>query len=317
MNRQQLQQLQQLQEQQAFSLFTFNNEDADNNFQSSFLNTLSSILDEHENSEVQEKKPGPIHRPFEISKDDDNNSSVQSQEIQDSQTPSNRDMGSNDSEESENEELNSETSSQQSVSSNDVQFQDMSSDEEEEQLFQTVKSKHKPLKVVPLPAKTSRDVPTKKNVKFKGADEVKEINIPDSDELDHDTPEILHEDASPEQELQSLVKQLVRLETEELKAKQFLTFIQQHSCFDKQDHGFVRNFLEQIENEKHSLVVVLSNYGYHLQPLITMMTIAERRLELLDQTPLLTPNSSLHTALLEKQQLLQTVIGEAINHVYR
>lgn len=182
-------------------------------------------------------------------------------------------------------------------------------------------------KVVPLP------VPPKKGVKFQTDDEqqtepsdsehtqqeesessaseddseqeedIKEVNVSDSED-------------SPSNELEALVKQLVLLENEASKAEQFLTFIQKHSCFDKQDFKTVQQFLELIEQEKKSLILVLSNFSSNMQPLITMMTIAERRLSLLDSTNLITPGSSLHAAFLEKQRLLQDVIEQATAHVY-
>ena len=112
------------------------------------------------------------------------------------------------------------------------------------------------------------------------------------------------------------MKQLVLLENEGVKAQQFLTFIQQHNCFDKQDYKAVRTFMDMIEQEKHTLTVVLSNYNSQVQQLITMMTIAERRLSLLDSTPYISPGSTLHAAFLEKQRSLQDVIDQGIAHVF-
>ena len=155
-------------------------------------------------------------------------------------------------------------------------------------------------KVVPL-------LSLKKNVQFteqeqkREPDSVKEVNI--------------NEDENTS-ELYALVKQLVLLENEDVKAQQFLAFIQKHECFDKQDYKAVHQFLELIKQEKKSLVLVLSNYGSHIQPLITMMTIAERRLSLLDSTNLITPGSTLHNAFLDKQRALQDIIQQAEELVY-
>lgn len=151
-------------------------------------------------------------------------------------------------------------------------------------------------KVVPL---VQPKKPQKKSVQFHSNDDVKIINVPAQ------TPN------GSKEELYSLVRQLVLLETEELKAQQFLEFVQKHSCFDKQDQLLIRHFLEQLAHEKKSLLIVLTNYGKTVQPLITMMTIAERRLALLDSTNLITPDSSLHESFLEKQQQLQAVIDQA------
>lgn len=296
-----------LQPQQPFSFFTYHEDDS-NNFQSSFLNTLSSILDDNENNN-ETPSIVPNNQPLEIQKEgSDEEQQEDSNDSSDHSVDGSVDRSVSQSRSSSSSSNSSEASFNGSEQEEEnVQFEDEESDLDDTRLFKTVKSKKVPkaAKIVPLP------LPTKKSVQFHGADEVKEIEVPDVE-----IPETRAEEG-PEEELQSLVKQLVRLETEETRAKEFLEFIQRHACFDKQDHGFVRQFLEQIEKEKHSLYLVLSNYGSHLQPLITMMTIAERRLELLDSTQLLTPNSSLHLALLDKQQMLQAVIAEATNHVYQ
>ena len=162
-------------------------------------------------------------------------------------------------------------------------------------------------KVVPL-------LSLKKNVQFTEQEQKRE---PDSDtEEESDIKEVNINEDENTSELYALVKQLVLLENEDVKAQQFLAFIQKHECFDKQDYKAVHQFLELIKQEKKSLVLVLSNYGSHIQPLITMMTIAERRLSLLDSTNLITPGSTLHNAFLDKQRALQDIIQQAEELVY-
>jgi len=118
------------------------------------------------------------------------------------------------------------------------------------------------------------------------------------------------------EELERLVKQLVLLETEQNKAHECLRFLHTHHCFDKQDYGIVQDFIDQIEQEKRVLTLVLSNYGPRFTPLITMMTIAEQRLTLLDNSPFITPESTLHLNLLKKQQGLQNIIQQASDYLY-
>jgi hypothetical protein len=178
-------------------------------------------------------------------------------------------------------------------------------------------SSRKPAKIVPIVSK-------KKAVKFETEEEeegydVKEIDIPSlqGTESKSEYYEITKEPSSEQTELSELVRQLVLLDFEESKAYQFLEYIQRYNCFDKQDQSHVRYFLEQIQHEKKSLHVVLSNYGSHIQPLITMMTIAERRITFLEQTNLITPQSTLHSNLLDKQKQLQAIIDEACDHIHK
>lgn len=177
------------------------------------------------------------------------------------------------------------------------------------QQLQNRKKPEKHAKVVPI-------VSNKKSVKFQkeeDEEDIREIEIPDQG-AGEEKESSRHPE---EEELQGLVRQLVLLETEESKAQQFLEYIQKYNCFDKQDQMLVRHFLEQIYYEKKTLLVVLNNYGTHIQPLITMMSIAERRLTLLDQTNLITPDSTLHTSLVDKQKQLQAIIEEACDHIFR
>jgi hypothetical protein len=166
-----------------------------------------------------------------------------------------------------------------------------SNNNKEERKLSSKKSHHK---IVPIVSNT-------KSVKFKQEEDVMEIDIFEENE---------------KEELFTLVRQMVLLETEEVKTTQFLEYIQKYNCFDKQDYLLVRHFLDQIAHEKKSLIIVLTNYAPNIQPLITMMTIAERRLAYLDNTNLLTPDSTLHTSFLDKQQQLQVIIDEAGEHIY-
>lgn len=282
---------------EAFSYFTYNN-----NLERSFLSSLSQILqesnehDEHDTSsrlEILEDEDELVANPKYNIHDQ---GSVKSDKSNKSNT-SGSGSGSG--------------SSSSSHSSKSSQSGDSTDNENEEPFFvhmttQTKQpSKQKHAKVVPLSARKARK--PKKEAFFQVSededDNIREVNIPDSEE-------------KGDSELETIVKQLVLLENEASKAQQFLEFIQKHNCFDKQDHKAVNQFLELIEEEKKSLIVVLSNYSPQMQPLITMMTIAERRLTLLDSTAFITPGSTLHASFLEKQQALQDVIEQASAHVY-
>ena len=277
------------------------------NFQNSFLDNLSSIM---QNSSQVEEENSTIVQLVETSDEEQ-------------QQPSPNENGSGSGSDNENSgsgsgsENENSGSSSGSESENDSGSGNEQEDDKEAALLQAYnllqqlqnrKKQEKHAKVVPI-------VSNKKSVKFQPEEEeedVREIEIPDqgvAEEKETRSPE--------EEELQGLVRQLVLLETEESKAQQFLEYIQKFSCFDKQDQMLVRHFLEQIYYEKKSLIVVLNNYGTHIQPLITMMSIAERRLTLLDQTNLITPDSTLHTSLIDKQKQLQAIIDEACDHIFR
>ena len=262
------------------------------NFQNSFLDNLSSIM--QNNSQVEEVE--------------DNSTIVQLVETSDEEqqpSPNENDSGSDGK--SGSDDSSSGSDSEQEVSDNDKEAAVVQAYNLLQQL-QNRKKQEKHAKVVPI-------VSNKKSVKFQPEEEedVREIEIPDQG-VAEEKESTRHPE---EEELQSLVRQLVLLETEESKAQQFLEYIQKYSCFDKQDQMLVRHFLEQIYFEKKTLLVVLNNYGTHIQPLITMMSIAERRLSLLDQTNLITPESTLHTSLVDKQKQLQAIIEEACDHIFR
>ena len=269
---------------EAFSYFTYNN-----NLERSFLSSLSQIL--QENSEEQqslnnERKVEEVSQ-LQIEREEDDDKTVSS-DASNTESDSSDGNGNNDK-------------------PNDSEEDDSDNDDLYIKLMKTAKPEPKETKhakVVPLPRQ-------RKQIKFthpesdaeEEEENIKEVDISESPE-------------SNTAELEAIVKQLVLLENEAAKAQQFLSFIQSHTCFDKQDHKAVYHFLELIEEEKKSLIIVLSNYSPQVQPLITMMTIAERRLTLLDSTNLITPGSTLHSTFVEKQRLLQDVIEQAASHVY-
>lgn len=236
---------------------------------------------------------------------------------------------SDESDESDVSDVSDESGeSEQQNSDSDQSDSDLSN----ERIFVQLSNPKQSSKVVPLtsPKKKQRRVQFQYKKEHKAEvssddndqseDDVKEINIAevsseDSNQSEDDVKELSIGD-NPENELEALIKQLVLLENEASKAQQFLQFIQQHSCFDKQDHKAVHHLLDMIEQEKKSLVVVLSNYSPQVQPLITMMTIAERRVSLLDSCSFITPGSTLHATFVEKQRSLQDVIDQATSHVY-
>lgn len=268
------------------------------NFQNSFLDNLSSIM--QNNSQVEEVEDNStIVQLVETSDEEQQPSPNENDSGSDSRSGSDGKSGSDDS--------SSGSDSEQEVSDNDKEAAVVQAYNLLQQL-QNRKKQEKHAKVVPI-------VSNKKSVKFQPEEEedVREIEIPDQG-VSEEKESTRHPE---EEELQSLVRQLVLLETEESKAQQFLEYIQKYSCFDKQDQMLVRHFLEQIYFEKKTLLVVLNNYGTHIQPLITMMSIAERRLSLLDQTNLITPESTLHTSLVDKQKQLQAIIEEACDHIFR
>lgn len=330
---------------ETFSYFSQNN-----NFEKSFLSSLSQILRENEdNHQMEEIEHGQQHGMWLMQNDNDSQSVgidgidgidnnngndkindliAAAEEEDDGEEEHGQQMNDDGSHESNSDDgstddkLESEIEKSDDSGSNDSD----SSEVDEKQMFFQIKNNKKkgPAKVTPLPIPSgnhgshSSHSNRKKRVQFTGAPETKEIEVPDRDEeikIIH-FPERGDDDDNGTQELASLVKQLVLLESESTKAQQFLQYIQQHNCFDKQDHRAVNNFLDLIEQEKKSLIIVLSNFSPQVQPLITMMTIAERRLALLDNTPLITPGSTLHATFLEKQQLLQDVIDQAAAHVY-
>lgn len=268
------------------------------NFQNSFLDNLSSIM--QNNSQVEEVEDNStIVQLVETSDEEQQPSPNENDSGSDSRSGSDGKSGGDDS--------SSGSDSEQEVSDNDKEAAVVQAYNLLQQL-QNRKKQEKHAKVVPI-------VSNKKSVKFQPEEEedVREIEIPDQG-VSEEKESTRHPE---EEELQSLVRQLVLLETEESKAQQFLEYIQKYSCFDKQDQMLVRHFLEQIYFEKKTLLVVLNNYGTHIQPLITMMSIAERRLSLLDQTNLITPESTLHTSLVDKQKQLQAIIEEACDHIFR
>lgn len=318
---------------EAFSYFSYNN-----NLERSFLSSLSQIL--QESNDTQEGQNRDVQL-LETDKSDENeenmsflsNSEEKKNSIEGSDTESSK-SGSGSSNTSTNisgenqEDLSDDdqdifvqllaTKLKEKGRDSSLKLEDTSSNSNSK------KNNKKPGKVVPLFNKRKR-VKFTPDHKFtpddgKMDDDIQQ-NQPNQQTMEEEEEDIKEVDISDEStnndnELEALVKQLVLLENEATKAQQFLTFIQQHNCFDKQDHKAVHNFLELIEQEKNSLVLVLSNYSSHVQPLITMMTIAERRLTLLDSTQFITQNSTLHTTFLEKQRMLQDVIQQATEHVY-
>jgi hypothetical protein len=312
---------------EAFSYFTYNN----NNLERSFLSSLSQILQEsrHENPDRQiELVEDDSQVEDQQSGNEDENSVLLSFLKQQDDDDENRSDKSDDDSTVNEEDAKEEGSSDSGSSSESESQQDQNESEDTDFFVELLSNKFennppqqqkKSAKVVPLPAPPS----TKKRVQFTpgkkmGAKETKNTDEEVSDSESEDVKEvnIQENESTDNNELEALVKQLVLLENESSKAQQFLNFIQQHNCFDKQDHKAVHHFMELIEQEKNSLVLVLSNYSPQIQPLITMMTIAERRLSLLDSTPFITPGSTLHATFLEKQRMLQNVIEEATSHVY-
>lgn len=284
-----------------FSYFSYNN-----NLEKSFLSSLSQIL-----QESNDDNDDMDSRVVEEIVDQDEFEAPQSKNGP--QPPPRAWLAQSQEDNEEEQEVGVEDSSQ--VSYQDQEDGSTDSDNSDEHIFVQIKSNQKkPSKVVPLPSKVS-----KRRVKFqsKKAEVSDESDSSDSTEGSIDDDDVKEvEIGDGDNELEALVKQLVLLENESIKAQQFLQFIQQHNCFDKQDHKAVNHFLDMIEQEKKSLVVVLSNYSPQMQPLITMMTIAERRISLLDSCSFITPGSTLHATFLEKQQSLQDVIDQAASHVY-
>lgn len=326
---------------EAFSYFTYNN-----NLERSFLSSLSQIL--QENNDEQQVELVEDSSQLELVKDDvegptgeDHLSFLQNQDEKENDHESlasstGSESGASAKSGSSSASRTSVKSGSSSASRKSSKSKESSDDENTDfyvQLLSTkfqqpAKKKNKSAKVVPLPTPSTRGkrvqfTPTSTHGDHKsGVKESKEVTS--SDEEDDDVKEVdisargrvEGESSDNENELEALVKQLVLLENEASKAQQFLTFIQQHSCFDKQDQKSVLQFMELIEQEKNSLVLVLSNFSPHVQPLITMMTIAERRLTLLDSTQFITAGSTLHETFLEKQRMLQDVIEQAAAHVY-
>ena len=324
---------------EAFSYFTYNN-----NLERSFLSSLSQIL--QENKDEQQVELVEDSSQLELVKDDvdepteeDHLYFLQNQDEKENDHESvasstGSESGASAKSGSSSASRTSVKSGSSSASRKSSKSKESSDDENTDfyvQLLSTkfqqpAKKKNKSAKVVPLPTPSTRG----KRVQFtpthgdhkSGVKESKEVTS--SGEEDDDVKEVdisargrvEGESSDNENELEALVKQLVLLENEASKAQQFLTFIQQHSCFDKQDHKSVLQFMELIEQEKSSLVLVLSNFSPHVQPLITMMTIAERRLTLLDSTQFITAGSTLHETFLGKQRMLQDVIEQAAAHVY-
>jgi hypothetical protein len=274
------------------------------NFQNSFLDQLSSLMQEQSQGgeergveELQDNEDSYSHNVVQLVEEEDNEQNNQEQD-------------SSASEQSDSDQQSEQNQSSDEVSSSSGSEQPDAEAEALQLLLQLQSSKkagkQKPAKVVPLVSK-------KKSVQF--YQELKQEPEPESEE-DENVREIDIQ-GEEQQELVGLIRQLVRLESEETKAQQFLEYIQKYSCFDKQDQAHTRFFLEQIQNEKKMLTVVLNNYGPNMQPLITMMTIAERRITLLDQSHLITPESTLHNSFLDKQKQLQAIIDEACDHIYR
>lgn len=318
---------------EAFSYFTYNN-----NLERSFLSSLSQILQENNNeqqielvedsSQVELVKDN-VDEPTE----EDHLSFLQNQDEKENDHESlasstGSESGASAKSGSSSASRTSVKSGSSSASRKSSKSKESSDDENTDfyvQLLSTkfqqpAKKKKKSAKVVPLPTPSTRG----KRVQFTPTSTGVKESKTSSDEEDDDVKEVdisargrvEGESSDNENELEALVKQLVLLENEASKAQQFLTFIQQHSCFDKQDQKSVLQFMELIEQEKNSLVLVLSNFSPHVQPLITMMTIAERRLTLLDSTQFITAGSTLHETFLEKQRMLQDVIEQAAAHVY-
>lgn len=272
------------------------------NFQNSFLDNLSSIM--QNSSQVEEDVEGnPTIVQLVETSEDDQQQQPNLNEHESGSGSENSDSGGSDSGSGSE---NSDSGSQEQEGSDDDKDAALLRAYNLLQQLQNSKKQKKHAKVVPI-------VSNKKSVKFqKEEDDIREIEIPDQGAGEEKESSRYPE----EEELQGLVRQLVLLETEESKAQQFLEYIQKYNCFDKQDQMLVRHFLEQIYYEKKTLLVVLNNYGTHIQPLITMMSIAERRLTLLDQTNLITPDSTLHTSLVDKQKQLQAIIEEACDHIF-
>jgi hypothetical protein len=301
-------------------------------FERSFLNNLSSMLEEDGESGMLSQEQSQLQSQGPVIEEEVDEQEFEQQLKQDSVLEPQRkkklqkqlqkqlqleEQKAHSGSESESENTTQNSSSQNSsqlsgsqLSGSQDKSNDSESEDEDSAIFVSLQNKKKLGKVVPIVSRPKQSAARK----VSKTQDVKEVEIPDSESDQDVTDDDMDNDNT--NELESLVKQLVLLESEETKAKQFLEYIQLHSCFDKQDHNFVRQFLDQIANEKQSLVVVLNNYGAHLQPLITMITITERRLALLDNTNLISPGSTLHALFLDKQQSLQSIVTQATSQFF-
>jgi hypothetical protein len=294
-----------------FSYFSYNN-----NLERSFLSSLSQILQENdeEESTIQELEEEQITPAQLLAALPKHSPATQLRAVQER----GKETAVTPMEEKEDEEDSRSSQSGTQSSESEDSSSALEDSEKDERILVQIQNhkKTKSHKIVPLPkGKTEQ----RRRVQFRGdvADNKADVLSDSSEEgseHSNDIKEVEIEEGN--NELEALVKQLVLLENEANKAQQLLKFIQQHSCFDKQDHKAIWQFIDMIEQEKKSLVVVLSNFSPQVQPLITMMTISERRLSLLDTCSYITPGSTLHTTFLEKQQSLQDVIDQATVHVY-